>query len=162
MSDVVLVDSNILIYAHDSDAGAKRSRAAEKLTELWNSGAGRLSVQVLQEFFVNVTKKLATPVARSTAREIVSNYAAWVREPTTPHTVTRAIDIAQLAQISFWDALIVLVAGRPPRLLCTPLIVRTFDTSRAVGTRSNTHSILCLGIAAPRGLRRLHTILIRL
>ena len=107
MSDVVFVDSNILIYAHDSDAGAKRSRAAEKLTELWSSGAGRLSVQVLQEFFVNVTKKLATPVARSTAREIVSNYAVWVREPTTPNTVTRAIDIAQLAQISFWDALIV-------------------------------------------------------
>jgi predicted nucleic acid-binding protein len=107
MSDVVFVDSNILIYAHDSDAGAKRSRAAEKLTELWSSGVGRLSVQVLQEFFVNVTKKLATPVARSTAREIVSNYAVWVREPTTPNTVTRAIDIAQLAQISFWDALIV-------------------------------------------------------
>jgi predicted nucleic acid-binding protein len=107
MSDVVFVDSNILIYAHDSDAGAKRSRAAEKLTELWSSGVGRLSVQVLQEFFVNVTKKLTTPVARSTAREIVSNYAVWVREPTTPNTVTRAIDIAQLAQISFWDALIV-------------------------------------------------------
>ena len=62
---------------------------------------------MLQEFYVNVTQKLATPVARSTAREVVSSYGAWIREPTTAETVTRAIDIVGLAQISFWDALIV-------------------------------------------------------
>lgn len=107
MSDVVFVDSNILIYAHDADAGPKRVRAVEKLRELWGSGTGRLSVQVLQEFYVNVTRKLATPVARSTAREVVSSYAAWVREPTTSDTVLRAIDIAEMAQLMFWDALIV-------------------------------------------------------
>jgi predicted nucleic acid-binding protein len=107
MSDVVFVDSNILVYAHDADAGPKRDRAVESLRLLWESGAGRLSVQVLQEFYVNVTRKLATPVARSTAREVVSSYGAWVHEPTTPDTVTRAIDIAEMAQIMFWDALIV-------------------------------------------------------
>ena len=58
---------------------------------------------VLQEFYVNVTKKLATPVAHSTAREVVSSYGAWVREPTTAVTATRAIDIATMAQIQFWD-----------------------------------------------------------
>src|SRR2546430_12568253 len=83
MSDVVFVDTNILIYAHDVDAGAKRSRAAEKLRQLWESGAGRLSVQVLQEFYVNVTQKLATPVARSTAREGVSSYRARSEEHTS-------------------------------------------------------------------------------
>jgi predicted nucleic acid-binding protein len=107
MSDVVFVDSNILVYAHDADAGPKRDRAVESLRLLWESGAGRLSVQVLQEFYVNITRKLATPVARSTAREVVSSYGAWVHEPTTPDTVTRAIDIAEMAQIMFWDALIV-------------------------------------------------------
>jgi predicted nucleic acid-binding protein len=107
MSDVVFVDSNILVYAHDADAGPKRDRAVESLRLLWESGAGRLSVQVLLEFYVNVTRKLATPVARSTAREVVSSYGAWVHEPTTPDTVTRAIDIAEMAQIMFWDALIV-------------------------------------------------------
>src|SRR5258708_23372363 len=110
MSDVVFVDSNILIYAHDADAGPKRDRAVEKLRLLWESGAGRLSVQVLQEFYVNVTKKLATRVSRSRAREVVSSYGAWVFEPTTPDTVTRAIDIAEMAQIMFWDALIVAAA----------------------------------------------------
>jgi predicted nucleic acid-binding protein len=107
MSDVIFVDSNILIYAHDADAGPKRERASHKLKQLWESGAGRLSVQVLQEFYVNVTRKLATPVARSTAREVIRSYGTWVREPTTPDTVMRAIEIAELAQIMFWDALIV-------------------------------------------------------
>jgi len=107
MTDVVFVDSNILIYAHDADAGTKRARAAEKLRELWESGRGRLSVQVLQEFFVNATKKLSTPVARSMAREVVSSYGTWIHEPTTAATVTRAIDLAEMAQIQFWDALIV-------------------------------------------------------
>lgn len=55
MSDVLFVDTNILIYAHDADAGVKRERAAEVLRQLWASDTGRLSVQVLQEFYVNVT-----------------------------------------------------------------------------------------------------------
>jgi predicted nucleic acid-binding protein len=107
MSGVVFVDTNILIYAHDADAGSKRARADKILRELWESGAGRLSVQVLQEFYVNATRKLATPMAQMAAREVVGSYGPWVREPTTADTVTRAIDIAAMAQISFWDALIV-------------------------------------------------------
>ena len=107
MSGVAFVDSNILIYAHDLDAGVKRERAVAKLRELWNSGTGRLSIQVLQEFFVNATQKLATPIARSTAREIIETYGVWVRHATTVETVTRATVISDLARISFWDALIV-------------------------------------------------------
>jgi predicted nucleic acid-binding protein len=107
MSGVVFVDTNILIYAHDADAGSKRARAEKILRELWDSGTGRLSVQVLQEFYVNATRKLATAMAQMSAREVVSSYGAWVREATTADTVTRAIDVATLAQISFWDALIV-------------------------------------------------------
>ena len=107
MSDLVFVDTNILVYAHDQDAGVKRERALETLRPLWEAGTGRLSVQVLQEFYVNVTRKLATPVARSTAREVVIAYGPWIRTPTTAATVTRAADIADMTQISFWDALIV-------------------------------------------------------
>jgi predicted nucleic acid-binding protein len=107
MSAAVFVDTNILIYAHDADAGFKRDRAAQILLQLWETGVGRLSVQVLQEFYVNATRKLATPVAQSCAREVVSSYGVWIHEPTTADTVTRAIDIAAMAQLSFWDALIV-------------------------------------------------------
>ena len=107
MTEPVFVDTNILIYAHDADAGEKRQRASDCLQALWDTGAGRLSVQVLQEFYVNATLKLKTSVARSTAREVVSAYGAWIHEPTTAETLTRASDIAEMAQISFWDALIV-------------------------------------------------------
>lgn len=110
MSDIVFVDTNILVYAYDADAGVKRDRAIEKLRQLWETETGRISVQVLQEFYVNVTRKLKTTVARSTAREVVSAYSAWIREATTGETVLRATDIAELAQISFWDALIVAAA----------------------------------------------------
>jgi predicted nucleic acid-binding protein len=107
MSAVAFVDSNILIYAHDLDAGVKRERAVAKLRELWDSATGRLSVQVLQEFYVNATQKLATPIARSTAREVIQTYGVWVHHATTVETVTRATEISDLARISFWDALIV-------------------------------------------------------
>jgi len=110
MSDVAFVDTNILIYAHDSDAGPKRVRSIEKLTELWNSDCGALSVQVLQEFYVNVTQKLRTPIARSVAREVLGAYGVWVRTPTTADTVMRATHLAELAQISFWDAMILAAA----------------------------------------------------
>ena len=107
MSALAFVDSNILIYAHDLDAGVKRERAMAKLRELWDSGTGRLSVQVLQEFYVNATQKLATPIARSTAREVIKTYGVWVHHATTVDTVTRATEISDLARVAFWDALIV-------------------------------------------------------
>lgn len=107
MSDIAFVDSNILIYAHDRDAGVKRERAASLLEELWEAGTGALSVQVLQEFFVNAIRRIESPLARSAAREVVQVYATWIREPITAETVVRAIDVAELARLSFWDGLIV-------------------------------------------------------
>jgi predicted nucleic acid-binding protein len=69
MAGRTFVDSNILIYAHDADAGLKQRRAAEQLAELWTGGAGLLSTQVLQEFYVNVTRKIKKPLPGSAARE---------------------------------------------------------------------------------------------
>lgn len=105
MPALVFVDTNILIYAHDRDAGAKRERAAQVLEQLWDEQTGRLSVQVLQEVYVTVTQKLAK--GRATAREIIRAYTPWVHHPTTPETVLRATEIAEFAQLSFWDGLIV-------------------------------------------------------
>lgn len=105
MTDVVFVDTNILIYAHDRDAGEKRERAARALERLWDEQTGRLSVQVLQEFYVTVTQKLAG--ARASAREVVRTYTPWVQYPTTPEIILRASEIAELSQLSFWDGLIV-------------------------------------------------------
>jgi len=105
MTDVVFVDTNILIYAHDRGAREKRELAAQVLERLWDEQTGRLSVEVLQEFYVTVTQKRAT--ARPGAREVIRTYTPWVHHPTTPETILRATEIAELSQISFWDGLIV-------------------------------------------------------
>ncbi len=90
MTDRTFVDSNILIYGHDADAGERHRMAASHLAELWNTGSGVLSTQVLQEFFVNVTRKIRSPLSAAAAREVVRDYAAWVESPITPSTVVRA------------------------------------------------------------------------
>ncbi len=107
---LVFVDTNILVYAHDLDAGEKRRMAAAQLERLWDEQIGTLSVQVLQEFFVNATRKIAKPIATVQAREIMRLYRAWVRQDTSADTVLRATEIAELARLSFWDSLIVAAA----------------------------------------------------
>lgn len=106
----VFVDANVLVYAHDLDAGAKRSAAAALLERLWDAQSGVLSVQVLQEFYVNVTRKIARPVASAQAREVLRLYRSWIRSETDADTVLRASEIAELFRISFWDGLIVSAA----------------------------------------------------
>jgi predicted nucleic acid-binding protein len=110
MTAKVFVDSNVLIYAHDSDAGAKQQRAAEGLKKLWDNGQGRLSTQVLQEFYVNATQKIKKPLTRSLAREIIRNYGLWVESAITASTVVRASEIAEAWKISFGDGMILAAA----------------------------------------------------
>ena len=110
MSGLTFVDSNVLIYAHDRDAGRKRERARDLCATLWANRSGALSVQVLQEFFVTVTRKLQTPIAKEQAREIIRAYTPWVVAQTTPATVLRATELSEISRIDFWDALIVAAA----------------------------------------------------
>jgi predicted nucleic acid-binding protein len=110
MPGKAFVDSNILIHAHDGDAGAKQRQAAQLLKELWESGLGRLSTQVLQEFYVNATEKIKRPLARSAAREVIRTYDPWVESRIGPATVTRASEIGENSKLSFWDSMIVAAA----------------------------------------------------
>lgn len=100
MSAVAFVDSNILNYAHDLDAGVKPERAAAKLRELRGRRTGRLSSQVLQELYLYATLTLNASGARCTAREITQTYGVWMQRATTIETVTRAGEISDLARIS--------------------------------------------------------------
>jgi predicted nucleic acid-binding protein len=104
------VDSNVLIYAHDLDAGERHHRSADYLRELWDAGAGLLSTQVLQEFYVNVTKKIRRPLSRTVAREVIRDYGPWVKTWITPETIARASEISEIWQLSFWDSMIVAAA----------------------------------------------------
>ena len=106
MSGKTFVDSNILIYAYDADAGIKHRKAGDILESLWELRLGVLSLQVLQEFYVNTTRKIRSPLSRPTARTIVRNFAPWCIE-TTPTELDAAFRIEDDARLSFWDALIV-------------------------------------------------------
>jgi predicted nucleic acid-binding protein len=111
MSDKTFVDTNILIYAHDVDAKAKHEVARRVLRELWSQRAGVLSMQVLQEFYVNVTRKIASPLPRDVARLVVNSYSIWCVE-TTPAEIEAAFRIEDESRIGFWDALIVAAAAK--------------------------------------------------
>jgi predicted nucleic acid-binding protein len=111
MSDKAFVDSNVLIYAHDVDAGRKREIAKGLLRELWLARTGVLSTQVLHEFYVNVTRKIRTPLPKAEARGVVGTYVPWCIEPMTGD-VGAAFQIEDEAGIGFWDALILAAAAR--------------------------------------------------
>jgi predicted nucleic acid-binding protein len=111
MSDKIFVDTNVLIYAYDADAGIKRDTAAAVLRDLWGRRSGVLSAQVLHEFYVNVTRKIATPLPKPSARAVVEAYAPWCVN-TTPAETSAAFRIEDEARISFRDALIVAAARK--------------------------------------------------
>ena len=111
MNVKTFVDTNILIYAYDLDAGTKHETAKGVLRDLWGHRAGVLSAQVLQEFYVNVTKKIATPLTKPSARAVVDSYTVWCVD-TTPTEILAAFRIEDEARISFWDALIIAAAQK--------------------------------------------------
>ena len=110
MKDKVFVDTNILVYAHDLDAGSKHDQAAEIITQLWQSRNGVLSTQVLQEFYVTLTRKVSSPLSRLEARKLVQKYSNWQVVLNDPPLITQASEIEESYSISFWDALIVSAA----------------------------------------------------
>jgi len=111
MSGKTFVDTNVLFYAHDVDDRSKHDLARDALRELWNDGTGVLSPQVLQEFYVNVTRKIATPLAQGAARLVVNTYAIWCVDVTSAD-VAAAFRIEDEAKIGFWDALIIASASK--------------------------------------------------
>jgi predicted nucleic acid-binding protein len=104
------VDTNVLVYAEDRDAKAKHEIARDLIVQLWDDRDGVLSVQVLQELYVNVTRKLKKPLSTPKALEIIGEYLTWTVIDNTGRLLTEAIALQQRAQLSFWDSLIVQAA----------------------------------------------------
>lgn len=111
MSGKCFVDTNILVYAHDRSAGVKHQRARTLVEQLWNSGEGVLSTQVLQELCINVRRKAGSPLSADEVRLLMRDYSTWEVVINTPESILKALDIEMRYIISFWDALIVQAAG---------------------------------------------------
>lgn len=109
---LVFVDTNILAYAHDASEEEKQPIAKALVDELWESELGALSTQVLQEFYVVVTRKFDPPLSRKEARELVSNYGEWNLVRIDMLMIVNASELEEKHQLTFWDALIIEAARR--------------------------------------------------
>lgn len=102
----VFVDTNVFVYCFDPDEPRKQTVATELLDDL---GARRivLSAQVLNEFYVTVTRKLKRPLEEAQAVAIVGAMAALDVVPVDAALVKAGVDRSRTSQLSLWDALVV-------------------------------------------------------
>jgi predicted nucleic acid-binding protein len=110
MSDRCFVDTNVLMYAHDTSAGIKHDRARTLVEGLWRDRTGVVSTQVLQELAVNLRCKALRPLDAKATRDIVADYLAWHVVVNDGESILEALDVEARYQISFWDALVVQAA----------------------------------------------------
>ena len=127
MSDREFLDTNVLIYAHDSRESAKRTDARDLILRLMRERRGVLSIQVLQEFFAAATRKLGMPSA--IARQHVTSYARLDVVSLAAPDILSAIDLHRLHRFSIWDALIVRAALNGS---CTTLHTEDMQAGRSV------------------------------
>ncbi|MCW5982071.1 MAG: PIN domain-containing protein [Bryobacteraceae bacterium] len=110
MSGREFVDTNILVYAFDRTAVAKREAAIELLERLWLEHTGCVSLQVLQEFYVATTRKLSMPPDHAKAQ--VERLGKWRVHRPALEDVLASIESHRRKRISFWDALILRSASQ--------------------------------------------------
>ena len=100
-------DTNILVYLFDADAGEKKEAASVLFQEETSSGRALLSTQVLQEFYVAVTRKLQEPLEPDAAQGVVQDLSCLPIVTINPDNVLSAIGRSRKMVLSFWDALII-------------------------------------------------------
>ena len=107
---LVFVDTNILVYARDRSDGPKNQLARRYLEELWAERRGRISAQVLNEYYFVVTHKLSRPLSPDDAQRDVQMYFAWNPIPMATSIIQSAWLLERSCQLNWWDALILAAA----------------------------------------------------
>jgi predicted nucleic acid-binding protein len=110
MIDNVFVDTNILVYARDASEPEKQSIAAKRMDELWDGRNGKLSVQVLNEYFVSVTRKLKPGLSADEAWDDIEALSVWEPLPMDLFLLQRGYAAQRRYGLSWWDSLIVAAA----------------------------------------------------
>lgn len=106
MTVLVFVDTNVFVYARDAGEPAKQPRAAVWLEYLWREQAGRTSVQILSEYYVNVTRKLDPGLRPDEAWDDVTALFTWRPLPIDVALLRRGREIEQRHRLSWWDSLV--------------------------------------------------------
>jgi predicted nucleic acid-binding protein len=126
----IFVDTNVLVYARDLSEGMKHQRALAWLEHLWETRSGRVSYQVLQEFYVTVTRKLRPGLPPADARADVRDLLAWRPVSTQTDLLEAAWRVEARGGVSFWDALVVAAARTAG---CTHLLTEDLTEGRKLG-----------------------------
>jgi len=124
------LDTNVLLYAYDASAGERHERAAQLVLRLARTHHAAISVQVMQEFYVNAVAKIAEPMAPDDALARLSAFGRWYVYSPLPGDVTEAARLAQRHQLSFWDAMVVHSAGQ---LGCGVLWTEDLNPGQTIG-----------------------------
>jgi predicted nucleic acid-binding protein len=127
MNGSLFVDTNVLVYTRDASKPDKQTQAAEWISYLWRTGNGRLSLQVLAEFYAVVTGKLKPGMEVANARKDVEDLFSWQPLPITLDLIAEAWFVQDLFHLSWWDSLIVSAAKI---LQCTYLLSEDFQHSQ--------------------------------
>jgi predicted nucleic acid-binding protein len=106
----IFVDTNILVYCRDASEPEKQQQAMTWMAQLWETGCGRLSFQVLQEFYVTVTQKLNPGLDISLAQTDVRSLLTWRPLTIDGRVMAGAWFIQERYGLEWWDALIVAAA----------------------------------------------------
>jgi predicted nucleic acid-binding protein len=126
----VFVDTNVLVYARDLSEGPKHERALAWLEHLWETRSGRLSYQVLQEYYVTVTRKLRPGLPPADARADVRDLLAWGPIPVHRDLMESAWRVEARSQVSFWDSL---VLGAARSAGCSHLLTEDLTNGGKIG-----------------------------
>jgi predicted nucleic acid-binding protein len=130
VAEITFVDTNVLVYAHDRSETRRQPIARALLETLWANRTGRLSTQVLQEFYSVVTRKFDPPMTRQEAREVIATYATWPVDGVDPAMIQLASHLEEQHQLSFRDALIVEAAIRSG---ASRLVTEDLQDGRVIG-----------------------------
>ena len=101
------VDANVLLYAYDATAGERHEVASALVDRLWRERRGAVSVQVLQEFYVNATRKVETTIDPEAGVDMLKSLVRWRVHSPLPDDVIAAASLSIRHQLSLWDAMIV-------------------------------------------------------
>ncbi len=126
---IVFVDTNVLLYAEDGAHKTKHKAARAWLRELWLRRSGRLSTQVLSEFYANATRKLKPAMPAGDARAEVRRYQRWQPWLVDHATVETAWGIESRFGFSYWDCLVVAAAQQQG---CTLLLTEDLQHDQVV------------------------------
>ena len=110
MTALIFVDTNVLVYSRDASDVAKQEKASAWLAELWNAQRGRTSFQVLNEYYVTVTKKLDRAVPTAQAREDVEDLFSWDPITFSSDLLLDGWSLQDRFGFSWWDSLVVAAA----------------------------------------------------